>query len=123
MQTLPVRYGASYASATLLAAGGVINIITPGTNLRGIIIHAATLASYCPAFGSSSLLGKASPPVNVADGVPVLTPDYFSWNGANGLCGGRREQELFLPAGLGLYRFSVSAESVALVSVLYTVLP
>lgn len=124
MQTLPVRYGASYTSAALLAAAGVATIIAPGTNLRGLIIHAASLSSYCSgAFGSSSILAKSSAPANIADGVPVLTPDFFAWNGTAAFCGGKREQELFIPAGLGIYRFSLSAESVALASVLYTVLP
>lgn len=118
---LPIRYGASFASAAALAANTPTQIVAPASNLRGVVVHAATLITSSGA-GTSilTLIAKSSAPTGTTDGdvYGAATAPAAGQSGAPFFL----PRPVFVPAGKGLYVISNNIETGNVKSVLYTVL-
>jgi len=112
------EYTSSYVHTTNLAANTASQIFSPAANVNGAIIHNAQLL----VIGNnlrSVLIAKSGTPANITDGAPIL--------GCIGISTGVHTSSILnksikLNAGLGLYRISDVAESIAYCHVLYTLL-
>jgi hypothetical protein len=122
-QGIPVYFGSnapveqlftqSFQSTANLAIGGWETVLAPGSNVNGAVIQLAQFASFVSGGGDVrmiSLLAKASAPTSYLDGQPILTPtagggSFFTYAQLN--------QRVRIAAGLGLYFYSLVAETQA----------
>lgn len=119
---LPKKYGASYASTTNLTGGAAVAIVTPAANVNGLIVHKASIFNYSTTFTYIALLAKSSAPANLADGEIILAGRMLSAFTSAYSCGGGLEDEIFIPAGLGLYVLAAATPTSCFNSALYTLL-
>ena len=112
-------YGASYKSHTIMASNTPDTIVSPASNVNGLVIQRASFMSYSggvmlyPAF-----IAKTSSPVNALDGDVILGTRA----GANGTFCAFIDEPIRIAAGKGLYYVNGNAESNSQRSVLYTLL-
>lgn len=111
---------AGYASETPLVANTAIQIIAPGANINGVIIHDAQILTWTGAANKAALVAKNSAPANVFDG------DVLLMKGINTVyepVAGQISNKIKIPAGKGLYFISTNNEAaLCWRSVAYTIL-
>ena len=110
----PEQSSGNYKSASAIAANTPDVIFTPAANVNGALILSANFLTNCTAstFAMPSMIAKNAAPGSVIDGEVVLCASNVSLNGAaNFYEGGSLTQEVFIPAGLGLY--FITAQAVA----------
>lgn len=109
--------GASFVGGAL-GAGGVATIVAPASNLNGLIVWQAWLATGAAGVNALSLLAKTSAPASQIDGdviASMATPGAASQAPP-------MPRPRFIAAGKGLYLYNVTAETVATHGVDYTIL-
>lgn len=123
MQNLGAVYGASYKSATAMAANTPDTVFTPAANTNGAIVHVAHFSQEVATGLNCSYVAKASAPANPLDGDVILSPNAVSLVAGSRGNGGQLVRPIKIAAGKGLYFISAAAELIASRHVLYTLLP
>ncbi len=116
-----ITYGASYKTVANMGAASSIVVFSPAANTNGAIIHVADVYSFVTS-GSNpcvALISKSSAPSSITDGDVLMMFCGFNGFSASPM---RMEKAIRLPAGRGLYFYSISAESNGARQVLYTLL-
>jgi hypothetical protein len=113
-------YGASYVSASLIAAGATSQVFAAASNVNGATVHSATCWTNSAAIPQVQLIAKAIAPVSGIEG-DILNSAIGSGAGVAAsfalLTG-----PIQIPAGKGLFFFSAQLETGAHRSVLFTLL-
>jgi hypothetical protein len=113
------QYGGSYVSTASLTANTAVQIISAAANTNGISIISA---QYCPLAAGGILaafLAKATAPTSVTDGVPILIAAGSNiYSGCMATMAGK----IIIPAGLGVFTISNTAEVGGFKSMLYKLL-
>ena len=119
----PELPGVVFSQSTSHLAGEVVVILAPGANANGAIVHSIEYAGYAAATELCTFLSKASAPASQADGnvlLPVYSDNLF---GTVYVSRGRLTQPTRIPAGQGLYFFTLNAiNNFSTKSVRYTLL-
>lgn len=114
MQARPAT--GSTASSAALAANTPETLVTAAGNPNGLLVKGAGLVGQTGAniWGKGGLIAKASAPASVTDGLVLETVRPFTHDEANTnyIWGLNLQQEIFVPAGLGLYWMLDAAISV-----------
>lgn len=120
---VPEAYGGSWSRSALEAANVPVQIVAPGANVNGIILHRASFATgSAAAYSFSAFVAKASAPASATDGDVLCSADSIYNSGAAACCAGKVEKDLFISPGKGLFFISPVAESIGFKSALYTIL-
>lgn len=114
----PVKYGASYKSTTLLGVNGSEAVFTPAANARGGILHRFAYSGSSSSNFRPALIAKTSAPTGPTDG-DVIAGKLFPNNTMISIEG---DQEIFIPAGKGLYFLADAAEVNTYKNAIYTLL-
>lgn len=119
-----IQYGASYKSNAALAANSPETVFTAAANVRGAIVHRASLSSFRSAGPVSGmvLIAKATPPANTLDGDVIVGCDCGGISANYFWAGGRLEEQIFITPGKGLFAVVDGAENAGHRSALYTLL-
>lgn len=118
MKVEPIKYGASYKSNTNMAANTPDTVFSAAANVRGAVVHLASINTFSASNTHGALLAKNSAPANVTDGDAILGA-----GGPNNIVyRADLPREVFIPAGKGLYYISTALEAGCYRSVLYTLL-
>lgn len=124
--TALIRYGASFASQTTLAANGSVQVFAPASNTAGAIVWDARMASQAVSgWPGIALIAKSgSAPASFADGSVLLSADSQFNNGVSSGESASLGMPVFVPPGQGLWFFAANAENAgsARRSCLYTLL-
>lgn len=115
----PIVFGSSLYYSTAFVANTPVQLIAPGANVNGIVLHKLSLASYNAATHNWNVLAKASAPANISDGDIILSLE----NGlASTVASGKVERATKILAGKGLYVYPTVAASVVALMAQYTIL-
>lgn len=107
-QLLGIRPDNAIANNSGGAASAVLTAVASGTNVNGLWVTEAQIFGYNSAAAHAiALIAKATAPANTADGQVILHAGALS--GQNFFA--QLNKPVFVPAGLGLHFFNVSADS------------
>jgi hypothetical protein len=99
---------AGYGSVTALAANTAVQIVAPGANVNGIVVHSAGIVTFSGGTNNASLIAKATAPANVTDGdVILMAASGAAFSAVPSILSKLNR----IPAGRGLYFISTAAES------------
>lgn len=114
-------YGASYASNSVIAAGGTSQVFAPASNVNGAVVHSVSAYSVSVGAQGIALLAKTgAAPTTIIDGdgiVSVVTGTAGSFVNLPQLTG-----PVLIPAGKGLWFYANALETGAARHLLYTLL-
>lgn len=111
--------GTNWSDLALMTGAGSRTVFLAAANTNGAIIWTAQIMTGSASAQHSSLLAKATAPANQSDGVAI----YSVVCAAGGLISGPfLPQARYIPAGLGLYVYTLALETVGYRIVDYTLL-
>lgn len=109
VNTRPESGSISYTDLTIYAANAAQLVLSPGSNTNGLIVNQGNIVAQSTVPAICTLLAKASAPANTGDGRVIFATDTSLggsyWNA------GSLKKDIYVPAGLGLYFITQSAES------------
>lgn len=120
----PMKFGATYKSVTALAAVTPVAVFTAASNLRGAILHSADMVGlYSGALPmGSGLIAKATAPTSIVDGEVIAAVDAVNQYSTDRYASISVQDDIFIPAGLGLYFIARDVEAYGARSCRYTLL-
>lgn len=107
--TVPINdayAGSAVAVQETGTANGVSNIFPAGSNPNGMYVNYGAFAyrmTPSTTFCLFHVLAKATSPSGSNDGVLIMAPDFIALTGTDYQLGGRRDQRIYIPAGVGLW--------------------
>lgn len=109
VNTRPESGSVSYTDLTIYAANAAQLVLSPGSNTNGLIVNQGNIVAQSTVPAICTLLAKASAPANTGDGRVIFATDTSLggsyWNA------GSLKKDIYVPAGLGLYFITQSAET------------
>lgn len=117
-------YGASYKSATALAANTPDLIFSAAANVNGAIIQMASFNEFYAALvsGLGVYLAKSTAPTSITDGDVIVSANNASGYASQTFVAGFLNHAVKIAAGKGLYFITGVTQTTSSRSVLYTLL-
>jgi hypothetical protein len=112
-----MTYTASYSSG-VPSGGGAIALLSPGTNVNGVIVNAFDYVGQPPGNFVFTVLAKASPPTGQADGEVI----FSGMLAVSVLTSFSMQKAVKVAAGKGVYFYCAQNDNAAVRSALFTVL-
>lgn len=119
-----MKYGASWKSSEAKGSGVAVEVISPGSNIRGLVVHRATYSALGN-FSSllvAALVAKGGVPSGVTDGDVIASTEDAYYISASSFGGFSLNSPVYIESGKGLYMVCSGEESVVMKSVLYSLL-
>lgn len=111
---------AGYGSIATLGALAPVQVVAPGANVNGIVVHSAGIITFTGGTNNASLIAKNAPPATTVDGdVILMAASGAAFSAVPSILSKLNR----IPAGKGLYFISTNAEAApACRNVSYTIL-
>lgn len=97
--------GSTNVSGALAATTAEV-VVTPGTNVNGVIVYSATFSDYGTAPIQGGLLAKEGAPTAITDGVMIAHIMSGGPSSSNTHHKADLQRDVFIPAGLGIYWYA-----------------
>ena len=120
----PMAYAVGFKSGTNLAASGTEQVFAAASNVNGAIIHAASWSGLNAGsvVTQSALIAHTSAPGSFAAGDAIMVCKGSAPAGGGIVFYGDLQNPIIVPAGKGLWFYSIAAETSAARFVNYTLL-